>query len=59
LPPLRGIANCVVSQTPAGIEASASKAKDAALAEAVANEKQRALALLEASGGGTKQRATR
>jgi hypothetical protein len=38
------------------MEASASKAKDASLGEAVAMEKGRVLGLLEASGGGAKHR---
>lgn len=43
-------------QTLVTMEASASKAKDVSLGEAVAVEKQRVLGLLEASGGGAKHR---
>jgi hypothetical protein len=43
-------------QTLATLETNAAKAKDASASEAVATEKQRVLALLEASGGGAKHR---
>jgi len=43
-------------QTLQATETGAAKTQDTALGEAVANEKQRVLALLEASGGGAKHR---
>jgi hypothetical protein len=43
-------------QTLAALDTQAMKTKDSALGEAVANEKQRVLALMEAAGGGQKNR---
>ncbi len=43
-------------QTLAALDAQALKTKDSALGEAVANEKQRVLTMLEAAGGGQKNR---